>query len=536
MNSETTKETNNDKDNTPAGMTTPCSFVIFGASGDLASNKLLPALYQLQKADKLPEDLQFLALGRHDWSREQWHQHTEDTLKNHLQSAHGQSLDKQVLQALNQRFDYLCGDYAEAEHYHDIKQRLGNNGVQASPEAQPSSSQTSSSTPAQQHKRVKCENIVFYLAIRPNDYLKVVNQLHLAGLSGAHSKHRIVIEKPFGEDLDSAKMLNQRLHEHFDEEQIFRIDHYLGKETVQNLMVFRFANSLIEPIWNRNYIDQVQITVAEQYGIGSRANYFDSAGALRDMVQNHLMQLLTLTAMEPPPSLDANALQDEKVKVLKSIRPIPKKAVHAYAFRAQYGAGQADGKPVPGYQDENGVSENSTTETYVAAKFYVDNWRWKGVPFYLRTGKRMKEKMSSICIRLKPPPQQLFRETPLERIEPNWIVLSLYPHECMHIEMQAKRPGLEMDTRTVKLHAPYRDDSEPGLDAYDTLLLDVIHGDRSLFIRFDEVEWAWRVVDPILRHWALDDDFIHSYPAGSWGPDESSRLFDDEDHCWRNKV
>jgi glucose-6-phosphate 1-dehydrogenase len=247
-----------------------------------------------------------------------------------------------------------------------------------------------------------------------------------------------------------------------------------------------------------------------------------------------MMQLLTAMAMEPPATLDANALQDEKVKVLRSIRPIPRQSVHSVAFRAQYSAGQINNAPVPGYQDEAGVAQHSTTETYVAAKFYIDNWRWKGVPFYLRTGKRMAEKMSSIAIRFKQPPQQLFRETALEWIEPNWIVLSLYPEECMRMEIHAKQPGLEMITRIAELQAPYRQPGEQSLEAYETLLLDVIQGDRSLFIRFDEVEWAWRVVDPILRHWATTSEFIHTYPAGSWGPEESSRLFDSEDQQWRN--
>ncbi len=343
-------------------------------------------------------------------------------------------------------------------------------------------------------------------------------------------------KKPFGVDIESAQMLNQLLHRYFDEKQVFRIDHYQGKETVQNLLVFRFANTLIEPLWNRNYIDHVQITVAEDIGIEQRVDYYDKAGALRDMLQNHLMQLLTLVAMEPPPALEADALRDEKVKVLRSIRPIAKRAVHAHAFRAQYKAGVVNGEQVAGYQDESGVEQDSVTETFVVAKFYIDNWRWRGVPFYLRTGKRLKKPMPMIALRLRHPPQQLFRETPLETLEPNWIVLSIQPEESMHMEIHAKQPGLEMKTRVVRLNASYRNADEKPLDAYEALLLDVIEGDRTLFIRFDEVEWAWRVVDPILKYWEQERDFIHTYAAGGWGPIEANRLFDGEDTEWRNTV
>jgi len=280
----------------------------------------------------------------------------------------------------------------------------------------------------------------------------------------------------------------------------------------------------------------VQITVAEDLNIGSRAGYFDTAGTLRDMLQNHLMQLLTLVAMEPPATMEADALRDEKVKVLRSIRPIPARSVNNYAFRAQYTAGNCHGKAVPNYLDEPGVPPHSTTETFVAAKFYIDNWRWKGVPFYLRTGKALAEKTSMIAIRFKHPPQQLFRETPIEHIDPNWILLSIQPEEGMHMELHAKQPGLGMDTRIVRLDAMYRDKDEIALDAYANLLLDVIKGDKSLFIRFDEVEYAWQVVDPILRHWTQETEFIHGYPAGSWGPNSAERLFDSEDQAWRNKI
>ncbi len=486
----------------------PCLVVIFGATGNLASKKLLPALYNLEREASLPEHLGFVAYSRRPWNDEEWRNH----LRTLLQQSMGEQYDETLCTRFVARFHYLSGDLYELKDYARLAEVI-----------------------AQPREGGMCASVVFYLAIKPAEFSVVVNNLSRAGLNDDPSRRRVVVEKPFGEDIESAHTLNQLLHKHFREEQIYRIDHFMGKETVQNLLVFRFANTLIEPLWNRSFIDHVQLTVAESIGIEGRADYYDKAGALRDMLQNHMMQLLTMVAMEPPAALEADALHDEKVKVLRSIRPITRRAINAHAFRAQYATGRVNDQVVPGYADEPGVEANSVTETYVATKFYIDNWRWRGVPFYLRTGKRMPQQSSLIAIRFKPPPQLLFRETPLESIEPNWIVLSLQPDESMHMEIHARQPGQAMNTRVLQLNASYRKTHETPLDAYETLLLDVIEGDRSLFLRFDEVEWAWRVVDPILKQWAQDQEFIHTYQAGTWGPQEANRLFDDEDHDWRNE-
>jgi len=292
---------------------------------------------------------------------------------------------------------------------------------------------------------------------------------------------------------------------------------------------------MLEPLWNRNYIDHIQITHSEEIGIDSRGDYYNGAGALRDMLQSHLLQLLTLVAMEPPVSMEAEALRDEKVKVLKSIRPIPKEAVHAHAHRGQYAAGMAKGEKVKGYLQEDNIPADSVTETYASMKLYIDNWRWRGVPFYMRTGKRMAKAQSTISICFRHPPLQFFRGTNVNCMSPNWVLLGIQPDECIKIEMTVKEPGLEMDTRSTTLDASFRNHDEKAIDAYEDLLLDVLKGDRSLFLRFDEVEHAWRIVDPILQTWAVERDYIATYAAGSWGP-EDSRLFDKDSQFWRSSL
>jgi glucose-6-phosphate 1-dehydrogenase len=485
----------------------PCTYVIFGATGNLSRIKLMPALYRLDAANRLPAGTRILAIGRRPWDQKKW----LDEVRGMILAKSGDDFDEVIFQRFSERLHYHQGDIEQPQCYTKLAELLN-------------------------EKNNFSKNIAFYLSISPADFGTVMEMLSNSRLfDEEYGWRRVIIEKPFGYDLDSAQALQKRISNYLTEEQIYRIDHYLGKGMVQNVLVFRFANVMLEPLWNRNYIDHIQITHSEEIGIDTRGDYYNGAGAMRDMLQSHLLQLLTLVTMEPPASMEAESLRDEKVKVLKSIRPIPKEAVHGHAFRGQYAQGHVKGEKVNGYLQEANIPANSVTETYASMKLYIDNWRWRGVPFYMRTGKRMAKAQSTISICFRHPPLQFFRGTNVQCMTQNWVLLGIQPEECIRIEMTVKEPGLEMSTRTSSLDASFRNEDEKSVDAYEDLLLDVLKGDRSLFLRFDEVEYAWRIVDPILQTWAIERDYIASYPAGSWGP-EDSRLFDKSAQSWRSSL
>jgi glucose-6-phosphate 1-dehydrogenase len=487
----------------------PTALIIFGATGDLAHRKLLPALYNLAHEGQLPERFEVIGVGR----RDQEHEDFRDTLIDAIGRYSRRRPDPAVLDGLVQDSRYVQGSFDDDAIYEELKVTLAEFDAQAG----------------------RPLDRVFYLSTAPEFFPLIAGKLGHAGLDRTeNARTRIVIEKPFGYDLASARRLNAELLEVFDETQIFRIDHYLGKETVQNLLAMRFANALFEPVWNRNYIDSVQITAAEDIGIGSRAGYYEHSGALRDLVQNHMLQLLALLAMEPPTAFTADRVRDEKLKVLEAIVPPSVADVPEMALRAQYTAGVVGGVRVPGYKQEAGVAADSRTPTYSALRLQVSNWRWAGVPFYLRTGKRLARKVTEIAVILKPVPHVAFQSAGSVGVQANQIIFTLQPDEGVSVSIGAKIPGTRMGIRPVNMEFRYGTSFlSQSPEAYERLILDAMRGDPLLFTRNDEIEALWGIIDPILDGWAQDTASpLAEYAAGSMGPAQATGLLRDA-AVWR---
>jgi glucose-6-phosphate 1-dehydrogenase len=493
----------------PAG---PCAMVLFGAGGDLTKRKLLPAVYNLAKSKLLPEQFAIVGVSIEPFSTEEFRVRMTEAIH---QYAVGE-VDAASWDWFVKRLYYVSGDFKDAGLFKKLGDTLGQAEKEQATEG----------------------NCLFYLATSPEFFLIVIEQLGAAGLIAQDERkwRRVVIEKPFGHDLQSAVALNRAVNGVLEEKQVYRIDHYLGKETVQNILAFRFANGIFEPIWNRRYVDHVQVTVAEQLGVELRGGYYDTAGALRDMVPNHIFQLISLTAMEPPISFDADAVHDEQTKVLRGIQPLSPERVLDQAVRGQYGEGIVTGQGVPAYRNEPRVAPDSQTPTYVAMALHIDDWRWAGVPFYLRTGKRLADRVTQIVIRFRRPPFVLFRKTPVENIPPNELVINIQPDEGISLSFEAKVPGPAVRLGAVNMDFQYSDyfGSTPST-GYETLIYDCMVGDPTLFQRADMVEAAWTVVQSVLDVWnALPQRDFPNYAAGTWGPKQADELLQREGREWRN--
>ena len=480
----------------------PCALVIFGASGDLTRRKLFPALYSLAVRSLLPERFGIVGVARTEQTTKQWIADMKKGVAEHGRD----ELRADVWRDLAEGMRYVATDFADdrgedavVESLRDLDEKRGTGG-----------------------------NRVYYLAVPPVAFETIVNEL--GERRGADGWTRLIVEKPFGHDRDSARALNAILSAHFAEEEVFRIDHYLGKETVQNMLALRFANGIFEPIWNRQFIDHVQITVAESIGVEGRAGFYESAGAIRDIIQNHLLQLVALTAMEPPIDFTADSVRNEKVKVLRSLHtPGPKSVV-----RGQYGPGFVEGEEVPGYRDEEGVASGSNTETFVAAKLYVDNWRWADTPFYVRAGKRLARRETTIAIQFQRAPHPPFAEIAGEGLRPNVLLIHVQPDEGVSLAIGAKVPGAGMSIRTVHMDFLYGGAFRTGLpEAYERLILDAMLGDATLFTRADEVDEQWALVDSIVAAWRRDRPSFPNYPAGTWGPSGADELVHRDGRSWR---
>lgn len=491
----------------------PCTMIIFGATGDLTKRKLFPALYNLAKAKFLPDNFAIVGVGRQEMTSEDF----RSQIKGNLIEFIGKDIDKDLLKWFEERTHYTGGDFADKKTFNELKKLLKDLDKQFD-------------IP---------ENYFFYLATPPSLFGLVTEKAAEIGLTDEKDGwRRFIYEKPFGRDLESAKSLNIELKKIINESQIYRIDHYLGKETVQNILVFRFGNSIFEPIWNRNYIDHVQITVAEKLGVEARGGYYDTAGALRDMIPNHIFQLVTLTAMEPPISFEANAVRDEQAKILCAIQPFSPEDVLHKTVRGQYGEGQLDDKKKIAYRAEEQVNPQSNTETFAALKLSIDNWRWAGVPFYVRTGKRMAAKHSEIVIQFKKAPFMLFRDTGIEKLTTNRIVIHIQPDEGITLHFGAKIPGPIVNMGAVDMDFNYVDHfGEQVSTGYERLLFDCMTGDATLFQRADMVESSWAIVSPILDVWqAIPARDFPNYESGTWGPNDSDNLLAQDGRKWKNSV
>ncbi|OAM53217.1 glucose-6-phosphate dehydrogenase [Methylovorus sp. MM2] len=480
----------------------PCTLVLFGASGNLSRIKLMPGLFRLDQAGRLPEKMAILSVGRGQVSREDW---LKD-IKGMLDAKFPKGYDQNVFNRFIERNHYHANPPEDANAFQRLKETLAD-------------------------EKVFPQNLAYFLSVRPSDFADVVDKLAAVGLTKEDKYwRRVVIEKPFGTDLASAKELQASISKHLKESQIYRIDHYLGKSALMNIMLQRFTNAVLDPIWNNQYIDHVQITNTEMLGVGERTQFYDATGALRDMIQSHILQTMALTAMEMPKELTPDAIRAEKIKVLEAIRPIPVNEIDQYAFRAQYAAGEIKGEKVPGYLEELG-DNSSVVETYAALKLFIDNPRWKGVPFYIRTAKRLHEADTRISIRFKKAPLQIG-----DGQDQNWLMLGIQPRECIKLEIQSKIPGLDIKTRTIQLDAANRQDGDESIDAYEALLLNLMEGDNSLYLHINEVEAQWRLVDPVIETWAKNRKPVHQYPAGSTDPEASKVIFEHEDQFWRYSI
>ena len=486
----------------------PAVMVIFGATGDLSGRKLLPALYNLARQRSLPAGFAVVGAAMTEMSDGAFRKHAAQRIR---QFSRTQPIDDRVLDALLSSLHYVTVDFGRLEDFKALGTKLDELDA-------------ANHVPG---------NRIFYCATPPPTYQTIAVQLQAAGLNKAEGFHRIVVEKPFGSDLQSARELTQTLQKVFTEDSVYRIDHYLGKETVQNILAFRFANSIFEPVWNANLIDSVQITVAEEIGIENRGAYYDRAGALRDIIQNHGLQLVTLTAMEPPLAFEAGAVRDEKVKVLRSIRPLIGEDIEQSTVRGQYTRGWVLGEQVGGYREEKNVAPDSQTETYAALRLFVDNWRWAGVPFYIRAGKRLPKRITEIRIQFKRPPHLTFGRDAMKEVDPNAITLRIQPEEGISLKFGAKVPSAGLRIRSVTMDFQYVTSFlVEAPEAYERLLLDCMIGDPTLFTRADEVEAAWTLVDPIESAWRDGRPRLQTYAAGSWGPDAAAELLKADGREW----